>query len=77
LKVAAGRCGGCGWTADLINLTAVEIESSLVCSLLILHDLQEPEKSENRSQSATWRHAVLSMAGETCAAPAYVQTFKR
>ena len=48
LKVAAGGCGGCGLTADP-NLTAMGIESFFVCSLLILHDLQESEKSENRS----------------------------
>jgi molybdopterin/thiamine biosynthesis adenylyltransferase len=48
LKVAAGGCGGCGVTADP-NLTAMGIESFFVCTLLILHDLQESEKSENRS----------------------------
>jgi hypothetical protein len=31
------------------NLTAMGIQSFLVCSLLILRDLQESEKSENRS----------------------------
>ena len=31
------------------GLTAMEIESFFVCSLLILHDLQKTEKSENRS----------------------------
>jgi len=48
LKVAAGGCGGCGLTADP-NLTAMGIESFFVWSLLILHDLQASEKSENRS----------------------------
>jgi len=46
--VAAGGCGRCGLTADP-NLTAMGIESFFVCSLLILRDLQESVKSENRS----------------------------
>jgi hypothetical protein len=48
LKVAAGGCGGCGLMAGA-GLTAMEIESFLVCSLLILHGLEKLEKSENRS----------------------------
>jgi len=47
-KTAAGGCGRCGLTADP-NLTAMAIESFFVCSLLILRDLQESVKSENRS----------------------------
>jgi len=48
LKVAAGGCGGRGLTADP-NLMAMGIESFFVCNLLILHDLQKTERSENRS----------------------------
>jgi hypothetical protein len=48
LKVAAGGCGGRGLMAGP-GLTAMGIESFLVCSLLILHDLGKSEKSENRS----------------------------
>jgi molybdopterin/thiamine biosynthesis adenylyltransferase len=39
-EVAVGGCGGCGLTANP-NLMAMGIESFLVCSLLILRELQK------------------------------------
>ena len=48
LKVGAGGCGGCGLVAAP-DITAMGIESFLVCSLLILLDLGKSEENENRS----------------------------
>ncbi len=48
IKWGAGGCGGCGLVAAP-DITAMGIESFLVCSLLILLDLGKSEKRENRS----------------------------
>jgi hypothetical protein len=57
------------------DLTAIGIESFVVCSVLILHGLEKQTKAKIAVKSTTLRHNVRSIARAASAVPA--ASFKR